>query len=333
VKRAISIALPVVVSAGFVYWIVQSIEQPSAIWDSIRGASLPLVAAIVPLSLLSHWFRATRWCRFIGGPVSRGYAFSSVMIGYVVNLIIPRGGEVARVVNMNRMALIPYPRLFATLIAERILDVLVLLALLGLSFQLDGERLGDAFPAVARLGPTLLAAAIAGLIAMGVLGFAGERLARFAGRTAGLLHTRLGSWAENVAREGAEGFSFVRNPARTVVILGETAAIWGLYCSTFALGLAAFGLLGGLGWRGTTVVFSVASASVVVPSQGAIGVFHSFGEKALSQLYGIGRDQALACITVIHAVLFLGVAGVGGVLVWGAQAAVSRGRSPTAVVS
>jgi hypothetical protein len=281
--------------------------------------SLPLLAATVPISLFSHWVRATRWRRLIGEPVQRWYAFSSVMIGYAVNVVIPRGGEVARVINMNRLTAVPYPKLFATLIAERILDVVVLVGFLGVSVLVDGERLGRAFPMVTGLGSTLVLLAAVGVLLMILLGVSGEFLPRFAGRFAGGLHRGLAKRTEAVVHEGVEGFSVVRKPRQALLATAETAAIWACYWLTFALGLSAFGLLDRVGYRGATVTFSVTSLSVMLPAQGAIGVFHAFGQKALHDLYGIPTEEALAWITVLHAILFLGVGGLCGVLVWGLQ--------------
>jgi len=315
----VSRGLPVAVSAVFVIWVIHMVDEPAKIWKGISSASLPLLAAIVPVSLLSHWFRATRWCRFIGKPLPRSYAFSSVMIGYAVNAVIPRGGEIARIVNMNRTTHAPYPSLFATLIAERILDVVVLVGFLGFSLILDGQRIRETFPTVARLGPSVVALAAGGLILMILLGFSGEFFSRVAGRVAGSLHEGFGKRLEVFARQGAEGFSLVRRPLPALLAAVETAAIWALYWLCFALGLSAFGLLDGIGYQGATVTFTLTSFSMMVPSQGAIGVFHTFGQKALSQLYQVDVDQALAWATVVHAILMLGVGVLCGVVVWALQ--------------
>ena len=241
------------------------------------------------------------------------------MIGYAVNAVIPRGGEIARVVNMNRMTNAPYPNLFATLIVERILDVVVLVGFLGFALMLDGERIGETFPTVARLGPTVVALAGVGLILMVLLGLAGDSLSRIVGRLAGNFHKGLGERLEAFAREGAGGFSIVRKPLPALLATAETAAIWALYWFTFVLGLSAFGLLETVGYRGTTVTFTITSFSMMVPSQAGLGVFHTFSQRALSQLYQVDVDQALAWATVVHAILMFGVGVLCGVVVWGLQ--------------
>jgi hypothetical protein len=324
------VVIPVVVSAALVIWIVAQIDNPKEVLRSIADASLLPLAAMVPVSFLSHWVRAIRWRRFIGSPVSRFYSFSSVMIGYAVNLVIPRGGEVARVVNMWKTTDVAAPLLIATLLAERVLDVLILLVFLGFSLMIEGDRIAEHLPAAAGAGPGVLAMAALGVGLVLTMAFAGEPLAAWTERLAGRIHPRLGSALGRMVREGAQGLAIVRRPRDAIIALFETAVIWFLYWLALMLGLAGFHLLNDSGLTGGTVSFSITGLSVLVPSQGAIGVYHKLGRDCLDKLYGINRDTALACITVIHAILFIGVGGLGGAAVWLLQSVLrSRpGRTP-----
>jgi uncharacterized protein (TIRG00374 family) len=318
------------VSAVLVFWIVARIERPEQVARSIAGASILPLVAIVPVSFLSHWFRATRWRRFLGRPVPRFYAFSSVMIGYAVNDVVPRGGEVARVVNMWRTTGTPAPSLAATLVAERFLDVIILVGFLGFSLVLEGDRISEAFPAVAGAGPSALGLAVVGIGFLVAMAFAGGRLAELTERIAGKIHRRLGSALGRIVREGAQGLAIVRRPRAAAVALLETGLIWSLYLAAHLLGLAAFHLLDGIGVAGGTVSFSITSCSVLVPSQGAIGAYHKLGQESLHLLYGVDSDSALACVTVLHAILFIGVGGLGGAAVWFLQSLrLGRGRAIT----
>lgn len=85
---------------------------------------LSLVAAV-----LSHVSRAIRW-RYLLEPL--GYTpklsntFHSVMSGYIINLTVPRSGEVARAGLMASYENVPFEKGFATIIIERVIDVLML---------------------------------------------------------------------------------------------------------------------------------------------------------------------------------------------------------------
>ena len=317
-KKVVSILLPIGISGALVVWILSGIEDPDVVLDAALNANPFLLLAIVPVSLASHWLRATRWLRLLGMPgASRVVAFSSVMIGYAVNVVVPlRAGEAARLVNMNVQTGAPYPRMITTLVAERLVDLLFLIVFLGLSLLFAGDRIAEAFPVIGQTGPLLVAAAVVGLVGLLGIAFAGERLARIVESLAGKLHAGLGERAGHFTREAARGFEFVRDPIQAAVVAAESVAIWVLYWGTLILGLAAFGFLADIGLDGGTVVFSITSSGVLVPSQGAIGAYHTAGRESLHLLYDVPRDLALARVTVVHAILFLGVGGIGGALAW-----------------
>ena len=72
-------------------------------WDS---ASKGWLLAMAGVAMLSHMLRAVRW-RMLIQPA--GYhphlsdSFLSLMVGYLVNLVIPRGGEVSRCYNLYKL--------------------------------------------------------------------------------------------------------------------------------------------------------------------------------------------------------------------------------------
>lgn len=325
-KQILKVAVPIGISAALVVWILYKVDDHEQIWQQMRQAAwLPLIC-MIPLSLLSHLLRAWRWRRFIGRPVSLFFGFTSVMIGYAVNDVLPRLGEVARVVNMNRMTKVPIANLLATLIAERLLDVIALVGFLGLSFCLEGEQLAESFPAFARTGPIALFFALLGLTGLFLLAWFSDFFCRTFRKIAGKIHGGLAEKGEQFLRQGADGLSFMKKPFQAVLVLIETAGIWAIYWFCFMLSLEAFGILEMVGWDGGTVSFSITVFGVLVPTVGAIGTYHEFGLQALNQLYDIDPALALACITVNHALLFYLVGGVCGALAWGLQVYVLRIR-------
>lgn len=316
------------ISGAFLYWIIgYQIREPGQVWAHITSASLPPLLCLLPVAFLSHLLRAWRWRRFIGQPVSLFYSFTSVMIGYAVNDVLPRVGELARAVNMNRITGVSLARLLASLVAERILDVLGLVALLGLSVLIDGGRIAARFPDLARAGPIALLVSLVGLAALTAIAFASEFLVRLSGSLTRRIDPRLGARVEDLVRQGALGLAFLKRPSQALPILFETTGIWVLYFATFLLGLAAFDLLDAIGTSGGLVAFTACTTGVLVPAVGSIGPYHEFGRVALTDLYRVDPDLALACITVLHAMLFYVVGGLGGVLAWGAQLWALRGNA------
>jgi len=100
---------------------------------SFQSANYWWILASLFVGVLSHLSRAYRW-KFTLEPL--GYtprfsnSFMSVMIGYLVNLGIPRAGEVSRAATMAEYEKIPFEKGFGTIVAERVADVLMLLLIL-----------------------------------------------------------------------------------------------------------------------------------------------------------------------------------------------------------
>ena len=99
----------------------------------------------------------------------------------------------------------------------------------------------------------------------------------------------------------------------------ETGAIWFCYWASFILGLHAFGLSQGLTYTQITVAFAITSLSVLVPTIGGIGAYHAFGKESLVQLCGVAVAPAVACIAVVHLLVFYVVGGLFGAMAWGMQ--------------
>lgn len=87
-------------------------------------------------SLLSHLSRALRWnmlIRPLGYKPKTTNTFFSIIIMYATNLIIPRGGELARCTVLSRYEKIPFGKLVGTVVTERATDTLLLLTLVFIS--------------------------------------------------------------------------------------------------------------------------------------------------------------------------------------------------------
>jgi len=52
--------------------------------------------------------------------------YHSVMIGYIINLTIPRSGEFARAGFFSKKENLPVETVFGTIVAERVIDLIML---------------------------------------------------------------------------------------------------------------------------------------------------------------------------------------------------------------
>src|ERR1051325_11670570 len=94
--------------------------------------------------VLSHILRALRWKMLLeptGQIVRLSNSFWSLMTGYLVNLAVPRGGEVSRCYTLYELEKTPVEISFGTVVTERISDVVCLLVLIAFSFYMEWEKL------------------------------------------------------------------------------------------------------------------------------------------------------------------------------------------------
>lgn len=111
-------------------------EDKQNIITSIKEANYWWIVLSTLIALLSHVFRAYRWkypLESLGIKIDMPNRFASVMIGYLANLAFPRLGEVTRCAVLARYHKQPFEKLFGTVIAERVIDALILLGMIVLA--------------------------------------------------------------------------------------------------------------------------------------------------------------------------------------------------------
>jgi hypothetical protein len=276
---------------------------------------LPAAAAMA-CQLLAHVLRAWRWKLFLMGTQPDLHArdtFAALMVGYGVNVAVPRGGEVARAVFLQRMAGVPFGAGLSTVITERLLDLMTLAALFPPLVLVYRGRLEHVFPGIGN-GVFLTAAVAAGALAVAWwLARDPEKSSRRLGGLLGRFAPAVAERASAASRHFLKGLGgiFQRQAAPGVAVL--TGAIWFFYALGFWFLFHAFhfadsispGIMDALG---ITLIMAVAYA---LPSPGGTGTTHFFASQFLIGLLGVSSPEALAYATLAHALgvlpgIFLG---------------------------
>ena len=105
---------------------------------SIQRAELWLIIPVSLLLVISHYLRGLRWKLLIdpmGHEVKPMNTFLTVLIGYLVNLGVPRLGEFIRCTALSRYEKIEVEKLVGTVIVERLFDAVCLLLVFGLTLS------------------------------------------------------------------------------------------------------------------------------------------------------------------------------------------------------
>lgn len=125
-KKTIPLALGV-----FLIWISLSKLTPEdieSVKTSFKTANYWWVLLSLTLGVLSHFSRAYRW-KFMLEPLGYKPKFlnsaMAVIIAYLVNLGIPRAGELSRAAVLAEYEDVPFEKGFGTIVAERVADLIM----------------------------------------------------------------------------------------------------------------------------------------------------------------------------------------------------------------
>ncbi len=86
------------------------------------------------IAYVNRGFRWVILINAIGYNTSKTNSVSAVSLGYFTNLFIPRAGEISRCTALKKSDDIPFDKLFGTILIERVLDFIFLIAFIIISF-------------------------------------------------------------------------------------------------------------------------------------------------------------------------------------------------------
>jgi glycosyltransferase 2 family protein len=270
------------------------------------------------VSLVSHYLRAERWKQLIeqeGVRTSRMNLFSGVMLGYMVNYAVPRLGEVSRSVFVGNREQISRTKLMGTVVLERALDLLVMLALVVFVVV---YLLSDYRVLVPLLGTDTVQwlqsmLSIDGVLVLGILAIAGiaglyllYRIAILISRWIPSL-SRFFELTAEISRKFVQGLLSIRQVKNWPLFILLTVAIWFCYVLMTYIPFTAFGLHTeyDLGLREALVVTAVSSLGIALPSPGGIGTYHWFVSRTMLLLFAVPEALGVAYAIVTHLVMMI----------------------------
>ena len=286
------------------------------LWETLIGANYWWALAGLPLVVLSHAFRAWRWEYFLR-PVKANLRYrnlwSATMIGYMMNNVLPRAGELVRPYALAKLEQVPRGAAFGTILVERIFDVMSFMIVIALIPLVYSGPLLQAFPWLETAGIW---------IAVVTFGFFGlfiflmlrrdivERILKFFTRHVSENKAR---FIERVAHSFLDGFEFLREAKNYFMIVVLSILVWGLYIVMMYLPFYAFGMTEkySLDFASALVVQGISSIGIVMPTPGATGPYHYFTIETLTKLYHVDEEVARSYAAVTHIIGYVGVTIIG----------------------
>src|SRR3954463_6479638 len=206
-------ALVLLLTVGLLAYFLHGVDL-RAVWGETRHADGRRLLAAVLLVLLTYALRALRWQYLLApiGPTHFSNAFETTVIGFAASFLLPaRPGEVLRPYLLARREQVPPTAAFATIILERLLDLVTVLLLFGVFVTLvDPASLsGDpALYAKVKMGGLIAAGgSVAGLIVFFWLAGHPDRLAQWALKVERVLPEKLAHAVAGFVESFAQGLA------------------------------------------------------------------------------------------------------------------------------
>ncbi len=309
-RHALRLAAGILVTSVFAYLSLRGVQFAEA-GRALAQARYGYILLAAGLLLLSHYLRAVRW-RYLLAPVvnaNTGSLFSALAIGYAANSFVPAHlGEVLRAYVIGKKQGVPASAAFASIVVERIVDVVSLIAVMALVVKLHPFPEWVVDSGYIMLGGTLLL--LGALIC----------LKRFGSVAAAILHrllsplpATLGRRLETLVLDFCSGIVPLQRAWHYPAVGALSAGIWVCYALSNYACLQAFHLVDGHGlpWYAALVVLVVTTISVVIPSTpGYVGTYHYLCKVALL-MFGVSTSEALSFAVVSHLVNLLPVTLLG----------------------
>lgn len=290
--------------AVFFMWLALGNMDFTKIKKSLIQANYFWVFFSAVFGILAYGFRAVRWNLLLEPMdyrIRNSNAFWTIAFGYMMNLTIPRSGEVARATALYGVEKIPVEKSFATIVIERVVDLCFMLFFLLLTFIFNGKVLKLFFDRLTnyqsdeqqKLSSTdefLLGIGVGdlerfyfglkiGILAIGILAF-----------IVGLIKFR--EKIISLVKGVLEGLLSVFRMKSRLKFLLYSAGIWlcyflSAYMVCFALEeTASFSIGDGF------LIITAGTLGMMVPTSGGAGSFHIAVKLAIAGIFvSLGKDQ------------------------------------------
>jgi uncharacterized protein (TIRG00374 family) len=284
-NKFLTIILPLGLGVFIIWYIYISFtpEQLAETKGHFNSANYGFVALSVFLNLLSHFSRSYRW-NFMLEPL-RYYPklannFMAISVGYLMNIFIPKSGEISRGMILDKYEDVPFEKGFGTIISERVIDLIFLLGIasiaLLLKFDVLAEYISESIP------KSTIYVTIAGISGLGTV------ILLFLKFSKSKINIKLRTFVLGL-REGV--FSILKMKKKGAFLF-HTCLIWGLYLLSFYTALFALAETTTISFGTIIIAFAVGSFTFAFTNSG-FGTYPAALAGILS-VFGVSKTVGVA---------------------------------------
>lgn len=294
-------AAPFLLAVALLFYALKDISF-RAIGNQFRQANYALIGAVGLVTVVSYVLRGKRWQQPL---LALGYQPTTLrttvamQTGVVSSMIVLGSGELTRCATLQRTDGVPLAQGLGSVVAERIIDLLMLVLVLMITVLLEFGRMRRYLSGITLAVPdTYLLIAGAGLlVGAGVLSW-------WALRNPAVRQHPFTAKVLNGLAGFRRGFWAIRQLPRPGLFVGLTLLHQGLaWLGTYLL-LRSLDSTHHLPPTAALTILAVSSlGGLAIPTQGGIGTYHFLVSRALV-LYGFAPAEGAVVATFLHAIGF-----------------------------
>lgn len=286
------------------------------VWATVKAAHPGYLLLSLGLTCVTFLIRTERWQYLLGplGPTRFSTVFRATVIGFGASAVLPaRAGEVIRPYLLARREGLNATAAFATILVERILDLVAVLCLMAaflIWFDPGLEARDSAVFSAIRFGGLVMApVALGALFVMFFMAGHPDRLHAWLLKAERVLPAKIATMLAGFAKTFAEGFAVVRRPERLIAAMAWSIVLWmsiaaGIWAVSVGFGIA-------MPFTGGWLMLAPLVVGVAVPTPGGVGGFHEAYRVGATAFFGADNDTAVGAAIVLHAISVVPVTIVG----------------------
>ena len=278
------ISLPIAIGLYLTWYFISNstdVEKEYFV-QSLSEANYGWIFCALTIAFLSHLSRAYRWkylLETLDIKPKLSLMYHSVMIGYIINLTIPRSGELARAGYFSRYQKTKSDQVFGTIVVERVVDLIMFASVFLIAFFLQSDQ--DKFQELRQMGDSssnplvlpifLLIISIVSIIVISI--------------------KKIRDKAWNFLKGIYQGATTILKLKNKLAYILHTLFIWTAYVAM--LWITAMALLD-LQDININAIFAcfIAGTIAIGATPGGIGLYPIMVASALTQLYGYNGQVA-----------------------------------------
>ena len=283
---------------GGILFLVLKDKDLNKILEDLRSAENKYLVASMIFGYAAYLFRALRWLlllKTMNYKTSLSYATHAVAAGYLANVIFPRAGEIVRCTTLYKVTGIPVNKLFGTVLLERAIDLIMLVACIAIGFVLKYNELSSFVGAVggetdsAGLSNTKLLLAICFFVILGGLYFYRGQLKQ------SKLYQKVVSLIVGVK----EGFQTAFYMKKKELFVLHTLLIWLMYLLMTYVCFFSIPETSSLCFVDGLYIMVIGGLGMIVPVQGGLGPYHAAVTMGIVSL-GLSETTGITLAVLIH---------------------------------